>query len=123
MKFKPLDFDPIKGEIKSRLDERDAAALAQEDEEPVITFSVRLPVSAVGQLQAVANYLGESRTAFASSLLEAAAHRAFDELIAQEDERGNSETVREALGARTELEEGTGWTQRSVPPIPNGRGR
>ena len=121
--FNPLDFDPIKGAIKGRLDERDAAAIALEHEEPIMSFTVRLPVSSVGELQAVANYFGESRTAFASSLLEAAASRAFDELIAQEDERGNGETVREALGAKTHLEDVNGWTTRSVPPMPNGKGK
>lgn len=79
----------------------------QAGEEPVVTFSVRLPVTDLGRLQLIGSYLGHKKTPFASMLLEAAIDDAFYQLELVEEENGRLDQFHQHMEQMVEVEGGT----------------
>ena len=83
------------------------------DDEPEVTFSVKLPVSDMGRLEQVAAYLGQKKTPFASELLARAVEDAYWAIIQAEEQSGRGDEARAYFERRHELESGSGWVQIS----------
>lgn len=81
------------------------------DEEPEVTFSVRLPVSDMAQLELLARYMGSKKTPYASFLLSAAIEDAIVAAYEYEQEKGRGEAFLEHMSQHHQLEDGEGWAQ------------
>jgi hypothetical protein len=94
----------VRNMVADQLEERDRA---ESEGEPLVTFSVRLPVTELGRLQLLGSYLGHKKTPFASMLLEAAIEDAFYGLQVVEEEKGRLDAFLEHMEQIVEVEGGT----------------
>lgn len=94
----------VRNMVSEQLEERDRVS---QEGEPVITFSVRLPITEVAHLQLIGSYLGHKKTPFASMLLQAALEDAFYGLEEAERENGRLDEFYEHMEQLVEVEGGT----------------
>lgn len=84
---------------------------SDDDGEPVVTFSVRVPVSDLGRMERIGSYLGHKKTPFASMLLQSAIEDAWWGLLQAAERYGKRQEVADYLQAPHDLEDGNGHTQ------------
>lgn len=84
------------------------------DEEPEVTFSVKLPVSDMALLEQIAGYLKGKKTPLASALLREALQDAYWTILQVEDDKGRGKEAREHFRKVHHLEDGNGTVRRGV---------
>ncbi len=90
----------IEEELKARYE------VMGQDDEPTITFSVRVGATAAADLENLGAYLGIKKTVLAADLLRNAIQDAVWGAMMVERENGRLEHLQAALGKRVEFESG-----------------